>query len=460
MKPPAPNTPPTSGLEALYPSDWEHLRIAWDALHIPAPPDAFALDDEEHDSPDPGCRYRRRTIQSLQVTTPASDHRAPQTDTLAFIDKAIPHSQFDLMATDTSPRVQATLTAIGERSLAALLRSAERFIAFVSQPDVRRRFGLENGLAHIALNCDPNTRDRESCQAVKSFHLHFIYWTAAELAGLNKTETLAQPVDDLPRRRVLDPLTALGSRLIHEHLQRCNFSNWNAQLIPYRDLPRGDETGLIGCLIRLPGWQVLPTRSFRTLLAQVHHGIEECTRAVLQAFTGRNDIPPPWSRWPLLPRPDIHRNLKDLPYSPPVLGDLGYLADTLQSLSPKTLDGLRHRPRQRIQHLSLNPPSYALNLYSPQPNGPQQTLIDSSPIYLIIQPKLFSAVGGAGALPLAGIPSVYVRRGIGRFSETAWRLRAEFQREFLQFNQSSLEQFADRPLPPARQLTDCRQGWT
>jgi len=451
-----PNTP-ASGLEALYPRVWEQLRIAWDAVHIPAPPKAFALSDEERNSQEPARRYQRRTIQSLRITTPGP--QAPRTDTIAFIDKAIPHSQFDLMATDISPRVQATLTSIGERSLAGFLQSAERFIAFVSQPNIRERFDLDNGLAHIALNCDPNTRDRESCQAVKSFHLHFIYWTAAELAGLHNTETLAQPVADLPRRRVLDPLTALGSRLIHERLQCHDFGDWGAQLLPYQDLPQGDETGLIGCLIRLPGWQVLTSPQFRALLGQVHHTIEDSAGALLQAFTGHSDIPPRWSRWPLLPRADIHQNLHDLAYSEAVTTGLGELADTLRTLSTKTIERLRHRPRQRIRHLSLNPPSYALNLYSPRRNCRKQALIDASPVYLIIQPKLFSAVGGAGSLPLAGTASVYIRRGVGRFTETAWRRRAEFQREFLRFNRSSLKQYADQSLPPVRRLTGFQQGW-
>jgi hypothetical protein len=446
-------------LDALYPDDWLSMPIAWDALHIPAPPTAFALSDAERDNDSPGGRYHRRTIQALSVTTHASPGRDPQTDTLAFIDKAIPHSQFDLMATDISPRMQATLTAIGERSLATLLHSAERFIAFVSRPETRDRYRLDDGLAHIALNCDPNTRDRESCQAVKSFHLHFIYWTAAELAGLNKTETLTRPVANLPRRRVLDPLTALGSRLVHERLQACRFDDCQAELLPYQDRPQGDESGLIGCLIRLPGWHLLSTRSFRALLVEVHRHIEDSAQGLLQAFTGHSDIPAPWSRWPLLAKTRIHDNLDDLGYSQMATEPLKQLADTLHSLSPNTIERLSRHPRQRIQHLSLIPPSYALNLHSPQRNGPRQALIDASPVYLIIQPKLFSAVGGAGALPLAGIPSVYVRRGSGRFSDTAWRLRAEFQREFLSFNRATLQQYADPDLAPVRRLGDFQQGW-
>ena len=135
------------------------------------------------------------------------------------------------------------------------------------------------------------------------------------------------------------------------------------------------------------------------------------------------------------------------------------LALLLRSLSGEQIEHLRHRPRQRIEHLSLNPPSYALNIHSPLRNRPGAPLIDADAVYLIIQPKLFSAVGGAGSLSLAGVPSVYINRAVGHFSERQWHKRAAFQREYLQFCQPHLRPFAHQPVPPVRELKDFDQGW-
>jgi hypothetical protein len=81
---------------------------------------------------------------------------------------------------------------------------------------------LSGGQLHLALNCDPNTVDRESVQAAKQFHLHLLYWTAAELAALSRSSRppsrLADETSAFRRRQCMDPLGFLGAHVMHRAL--------------------------------------------------------------------------------------------------------------------------------------------------------------------------------------------------------------------------------------------------
>lgn len=451
---------PQTGLDSFYPRDFEQLPISWNAVRIPALPQAFALTKEEQSSQNSQQRYRRRTIQCLSIDTPADLNTPAHADSIAFIDKALPHATYDLMAGEVGDALRPTVSDIGEQSLAALLRACERFVAFVSEPDIIDRYGLQNGLVHFPLNCDPNTGDRESCQAIKQFHLHYIYWTAAELQDIDGgRQTLWHPDVDHQRRRVLDPLMSLAARMLHQRLSTQTLCHPQAELLPFQTIPDGEQAGMLGCLLRLPNWQALTDPSMPSLLVQIHYSIANSCSDLLRAFSGRDDSPPKWQRHPLLPCHAIAKQLPTLGFSTAVSEELRRLALLLHSLSGEQIDQLRHRPRQRIQHLSLNPPSYALNIHSPARNRPDAPLIDADAVYLIIQPKLFSAVGGAGSLSLAGVPSVYINRAVGHFSEQQWHKRAAFQRQYLQFCQPQLQPFARQPMPPVRALKDLDQGW-
>jgi hypothetical protein len=110
--------------------------------------------------------------------------------------------------------------------------------------------------------------------------------------------------------------------------------------------------------------------------------------------------------------------------------------------------------------MTLNQPCYALNLHAP---GPGEPLAERAEVHLIIQPKLFSGIGGAGLLTLRGVPSVRIVRGEGTFSAAQWERRARFQRAFARFNQGRLLE-AEWPVDAVRPLAMARfagptQGW-
>jgi hypothetical protein len=110
--------------------------------------------------------------------------------------------------------------------------------------------------------------------------------------------------------------------------------------------------------------------------------------------------------------------------------------------------------------MTLNQPSYAMNLHAA---GVGPGLADAAEVQLIIQPRLFSGIGGAGLLTLGGVPSVRVLRGQGTFSAAQWERRARFQRAFACFNEERLLE-ADGSHPalrpsPVRRFAGPVLGW-
>lgn len=435
---------------ALYPDGVEAMPVAWKRMRIPGLPPAFALQPDERSHPDPSVSYRRRTIQTLT----AGGER------LVLVDKASPHARHDLMVSGVAvppmPGPDDVPHALGE----TLWRTALAFVRFVSDPKVQREYGLDGGRLHLALNCDPNTLDRESCQANKEFHLHLLYWTAAELAPLDRPERLGDFADACLRRQALDPLAFLGARLIAEALADLDLVLPGASLLP--DDPAAVIAGHrpLGCLMTLPGWAVLEDAAFEPLIRRIDRRLAAVAADLLAAFTGRRDAPRPWQRHVLLPRAEIRRNLDRLTWSAEVRAGLQELAARLHDLPPRLAERLRAAaPARRKHQMALNQPVYSLNLYAPAVNTPEAPVLDAGPVWLILQTKLFSGIGGAGLLSLGAIPSVRILRGEGSFSEDDWYGRARFQAAFAAFNRARLDGARGVQAGLAGRLGDLGQGW-
>jgi hypothetical protein len=435
---------------ALYPSGLDRMRVAWDHLHIPGPPAEYALTRTEVEHPDPRQRFARRTIQEILCDG----------DRLALIDKASPHSLFDLMVSEISDPAKATPDAVEATTGRVLWRTGLAFVRFVSDADVMRRFDLDGGELHLALNCDPNTHDRESVQAAKQFHLHLLYWPGAALKPLERAGRLGALADARLRRQAIDPLAFLGARLIYESLDGVDLGIPGARLaLPDdRSTIRGERP--LGCLIELPGWQVLADPAFEGLIRRLHLRLEALAADLLEVFTGQRSAPSPWHRHALRPTPQIASTLAGLPFSAAVRAGLGSLSRELRDLPASTARRLvRTDPARRMDLMTLNQPSYAVNLHAPEANVPGATLQDAGILHLSIQPKLFSGIGGAGLLGLGGVPSVRILRGEGRASIESWYRRSRFQRDFAEFNQGLQDADPGIHFQPLKRFEGPHTGW-
>lgn len=433
------------------PSAAAEMPVAWQRLMVPGVPAGFALTDEERNAPLPLQRFHRRIIARL-------DAAADRADGLALVDKVIPHALYDLMLSEVSASDKPTPMDVRPATGEALWRTGAAFVRFVSEPEQRRAFGLDGGQLHLAMNCDPATRDRESVQAAKQFHLHLLYWTLEELAPLRSAERAGGRAGSRLMRQLLDPLSFLGARIIRESLAGTELGIAGAELLDDDTAAVCSGARPLGCLIHLPGWEVLESAAFERLVRQLHATLQETAAALQAAFTGVREPPPSWCRHPLLPLADIRRRVSALGYSPAVTESLLALAARLRDLTARRAALLRRAtPGARKHCMTLNQPCYSLNLHAPIRNGPQTPLIGADGVYLILQTKLFSGTGGAGLLTLGGLPSVRVIRGRGTFSQQAWRKRAAFQRAFASYALTNAGiGGADAPV---RRLADFDRGW-
>jgi hypothetical protein len=452
-----PDPAPADPFAALYPPGVEALRVAWHHLRTPGPPREYGLRGEELHHPDPRRRFARRSIQTLDCASNGSEG----CETLALIDKASPHSLFDLMLSEVSSPSKSTAADVSALTGMTLWRTGLNFVRFCSQASVADEYGLRGAELHLALNCDPNTWDRESVQAAKQFHLHLLCWDALALAPLAKAQALAEVRDRRLRRQSLDPLTFLGARLVTDALGGIDLG------IPGADLLASDnQTVLVGgrplgAVISLPGWWVLESPAFEGLVRRIHRRLEWLAALVLEAFTGHPEAPIPWQRHPLLPVPEIRSRITGLPFTDTARDGLIALAGALRGIAPRVAQRIaRATPVRRMDLMTLNQPSYAMNLRAAGVVGESP---EEARVQLIIQPKLFSGIGGAGLLTLGGVPSVRVLRGQGTFSNPQWARRARFQRAFACFNEERLQEAegagaAFRP-SPVRRFAGPALGW-
>ncbi len=437
--------------DTLLPDDAGRLSVAWRQLRVPGAPADYALNDTEIHHSDPRVRFARRTVQHLDCGG---------AETLALIDKASPHSLFDLMLSEVSPQPRSTACAVRPATGRALWRTGLGFVRFVSLPDVIRRFGLAGGEPQLALNCDPNTRDRESVQAEKQFHLHLLYWEAEALRTLAGAEHLAEVRDPLLRRQALDPLAFLGARVLAESLSDLDLGIQGARLLRPDDAAaiRGERP--LGCVIRLPGWSVLAEPGFEDLVRRLHRRLERLAADLLWAFTGQRTVPEPWRRHGLRSSRELDARISALPVSAESREGLIRLAEALRDLSVRDADYLtRAAPARRKHLMTLNQPCYSLNLRAATRGPKAGAGTDARAVDLILQPKFFSGIGGAGLLGLGGVPSVRVLRGFGTFSAEQWHERAAFQRDFARYNQDQLRDDPQFAFERVRDFRGLAHGW-
>ena len=435
---------------ALAPPGFELLAVAWNQLRIGAPPLAYALNPREAHARDPRQRFARRTIAEI----------ACETDRLALIDKVSPHSLYDLMVSEISEPPKATPTSVHPATGRLLWGLGCDFVRFVSTPAIMRRFELDAGELHLVINSDPHTQDRPSVQAAKQFHLHLLYWPGTALRALDTAQSLGEMSDHWLRRQALDPLSFLGAEVIHDSLQGFALELAGARLEPPDHQAVLAGTRPLGCLITLPGWAVLEDPAFESLVRRLHQHCDRLAADLLEIFTGRRETPLPWHRHPLRPIAEVEQALADYPLSRSARAGLVALARVLRDLPDAGAARLaRIGTRRQVSLMTLNQPCYVLNLHAPVRNRLDTPLVEARRVHLTLQAKLFSGIGGAGLLTLAGIPSVRVIRGERRIPARDWQRRARFQRDFARFAREQRGRIEDVCFGPLRRFAGLTTGW-
>ncbi|MFH8626029.1 hypothetical protein ACH4A8_29815 [Streptomyces vietnamensis] len=404
----------TATLDDLYPA------AAWDLPVNPALP-APRLPEPPEELTNLGG-YREHYGPFILRELPVPGHA----ERLAAIDKAFPHSPYDLMllvARDDVLRTHVGNTP--DAVLAALLHAAYAFTEFTESPTATRRFGLAGARLGIGWNSDPTT-DRDNGQWWdKRLHLHLNCWPAA-VYGTARPVPLAAISDVTTRRSLIDPIAHIAHQVMADALRSAPLPPGCHILEP--DLARDAALGLpVGLKLRLPGSTFLTTADCRVLLRALHTTAETAHRAVLMAFTGHTDAPAPWQRPSLLPPDVVQNNLTALPWlSRPTAADLLRLRAVLKDVTSAQLRLLAERRWTANRCLTLGGLSYNTAFFTPRPVGTS----GEGDWYLVMQFKLVSYIGSSPAVGGA-VASVIDRAGGPVMTPDDRARRAGFQNAFL-----------------------------
>ncbi|MFJ5882313.1 hypothetical protein [Kitasatospora cineracea] len=409
----------------LYPAAAERMAVATRML-VPRRPRLIASRGNTGRFEDfyaPECRL-------AQFTPTGTDER------IAVIDKAFPHARYDFMYVVANDDVRCAPDELSDTALAVMLDAVPEFVRFVAEDEVNRAYGLDGSALTFGFNHDRDTTDRDNGQFYeKRFHLHFNCWARQELAAV-RTRRFGDVPDPRIRRTMLDPVSFLGPAVLYDALRhRFAADGLHGARTLAPDPDRDAALGLpLGLKFELPGWDHVATADCRRLIRDLHATSEQVYRDLHLAFTGAEPPARAWYRSPLLPPGAVAARLAALPYlSAATREALVVLRAALRDAPAADMPGLRRDPNLAAAKLVLAGLDYHLGIYSPtrvshtDPDGP-------TPVYLYLQFKLLSRIGGGPAV--GGAAAVQVDRAGG----------APFTDGELDARRSLLEAFTDRRL--------------
>ncbi len=351
-------------------------------------------------------------------------------DRIALIDKAFPHSRYDVMLLASDDTIRSAVTDLGSATAEMLFDTAADFVDFLSAPAVVDHYRLADGHFHLCFNYDRDTVDRENSMFYdKRFHLHLNYTPGRDIK-LGSAVKWSEIPDLRLRRRLIDPIAYLGAAVLHD---ATDGSVADTNLLPI-DNARDLRLGLPpGAKVRLDGWGRLRGPRFPALLDDLHRQADRAYRTIHRAFTGVASAPEPWQRPALLAPERICANLDAIRWlSASTRAGLAQLAHLLRDTTAADLARYRGDEGARVQQLTVAGLDYAMSVFSPHRNTAARPLAVHDEVYLVMQFKLFGDIGGAGLPTIDGIPIVRLDRSSGP-ALTAAELadRRALRRDFL-----------------------------
>lgn len=365
---------------------------------------------------------------------------------LALIDKAFPHSRYDVMllASDDVPRSSVADLCPSLQEL--IFKIAHQFVCFVSDGSVIEKFELEDGIFHVSFNFSKMTTDRESSMFFeKRFHLHLNYTPGSDLRfgpavpwGEVKKLSL--------RRRLLDPLVFLGEAVLTDALRG---SAWERYLLPIdreRDLAMGLPSGLKA---EFGTWAFLIEPRFRHLLTELHVTAQRayCSLRAAVVSEKSSEAGEEWSRPPLRSADDVADRLSRLDWlSADTRQQIACFAAQLRNVPPSLYSRFKRSEHDRVRCLSLNGLDYSVGMFARGRNGGASPLAAAEKVYLNLQTRMFGDIGGAGLPPLYPHPMVRLDRASGSTMSAAELMqRRQFRDVFLETAALELPELAKFP---------------
>jgi hypothetical protein len=352
---------------------------------------------------------------------------APEPDRIAVIDKAFPHAQHEVMLLASGEPSATSVSDLSSAARSRIFCGATTFVDFVDEVDVRRRFGLDDGLLHASFNFDRDTTDRENSMFFdKRFHLHLNYFSATDLRGVERAHWT-----QLPRpfaRRLIDPLAYIAEHVFADANQ---FRGDQLPLLRV-DVDRDVAAGWApGPKLVLANWRQVGSTTTQDLLVRAHDLAQWTYDEVRTVFCGDSAVTAPWTRPRLLPSSEIRRRAVAARW----LGEdsrrgLEVLAKSLCDTTGGSIAALRAHPARQVGALTLAGLDYSLSMHSPRQVGSGSW--GEQPVLLTWSFKLFGDIGGAGLPPAGGCAAVKLDRATGPImTHESMMQRRSFQEDFV-----------------------------
>ncbi|MFJ2864253.1 hypothetical protein [Kitasatospora sp. NPDC087314] len=317
---------------------------------------------------------------------------------IALIDKAFPHTLYDLML--LIGRDDILRTSVGELPdtvLATLLGAVTDFVDYLSDPDTVRTSGLERGRIGIGWNHDP-TRDRDNGQWWdKRMHIHCNAWHPRNCRTIRPIP-LAAVADPTLRRSLVDPTAYLAHHVLLDAIRTDRVPAACRLLEP--DAARDADQHLpVGLKARLPGFAYLTTPQFRDLLRMLHGTAAAAYRLLRAVLTDDQSPTGPWHRPALRPTADVEAALTTQPWLTAESRTLLLrLRTVLRDLPERQMQLLRRRSDLANRCLTLDGLSYNLSLFTPDQISTRRPISATGELYLVMQVKTVSSIGSSPAL--------------------------------------------------------------
>lgn len=369
-------------------------------------------------------------------TSMLKEIRCPQinsdSNSIALVNKHTLHSLYDMMLISSSKKVLCGSADLPRKVLETFLKIAYLFTKMVTDRNIINKYQLDNGRLIIGYNYDPFPGDRKGLMPYKRFHLHLNYLDKSMIYQIENKQVYYENLSSLRKKRqLIDPTTFLTSEILYDCLTLkkydCNFIDIKKPN-PESDVKNSNPFGLRFDFKN--GWQELTDKYLARFIQKFHQLFLDIYNDIYYAFTGLNYKPRIWERPKLLSNQEIKANLSKLQYlSNNTKDKLLFFSSILVDITPKLMCYLKINQHKAISNIIMGGPMYSIFLFINQ----------FQKLSLVVNPKLFSDIGGAGLFGFDGISVVNIERGIGQLNEKQINNRDRFQKEFSSIVNNNLD---------------------
>jgi len=347
-----------------------------------------------------------------------------QVDYVSLAPKFKPHSDHELMIQSTDKIVKSASTALATETIHKILDVGYRFVDFLSNPDIVRNFGLDDGYMYLVYNYDEFTTDRTSGMSKKPFHLHMNSWKKDTLKRITPVEQ--DKVSPYYYQSIIDPIFDITQILANDALA-CE------ELKPYltESKVHNDKIGYASVFEVKGGWKTLQDRDFAHILQIIHKRLENRYVELLECFTGMTTVPDEYTRHQVLPDEQVIFNIQESNIPDSTKAAILNKVGKIRSVTNEQFDQWRQNgERDLIDTLvSLRWLAYSVGFFSDNYLNCEFAVKDQ-PMYINVTPRLFTKIGGASIMNFPEHPLVKLDKGNGEVTREQFAEKSQFHKEF------------------------------